>query len=690
MADLLDVSSLPLAERVKLLSGDGPWHSYAAGGLPAAELSDGPHGLRTETGVDMVWIPSTGFPTGSALASSWDAELARRVGRAIGEEARAMGVQCVLGPGVNLKRSPLCGRNFEYFSEDPALAAVLGAAWVEGIQSTGVAACLKHFAANNQETRRTEMSVEADETTLRELYLEAFRRIVQTARPWSVMCSYNRIHGVHASQHRWLLTDVLRDEWGFDGLVVSDWDAVHDPVAAVRAGLDLEMPGTDGRSAAALLAAVRSGDLTEAEVDRAAERVVRFVSRVLPDGWPPASPVRDPGVTPGAPLTAGQATALGVGEHHRLAREAAAAAAVLLRNDGVLPLEAQGSGSIAVIGGYAVTPRIQGGGSAGVCPTMVDAPLDAIREAAGTDRVWYAPGYPVGATNYYEEAEAHGQDAGLLRAEAVAVAAQAEVVIVFAGLPLLDEREAFDRDHLDLPAAQTDLLVELAQLDRPLVVVLQAGSAAVLDPGWHDRASAILLTHLGGQAVGSATADLLFGRVNPSGKLAETWPLRLADTPGIDTFPDLDTARYPEGPLIGYRWYDSRALAVGYPFGHGLSYTSFGYGSLSATGGAEGLDLWIEVENTGVLPGAEVVQFYLTPPREANRPRFLAGFVKLPLGPGEAGTARLRVRYRDLASWSPEDGWQQPAGQWRVEAGASSRDLRQQTVVGLAARDFPS
>mgnify|MGYP001618100504 CR=1 FL=1 len=342
---------LPLAEKVKLLSGDGPWHTHAVGGLPPAEVSDGPHGLRTETGVDMVWVPATCFPTGSALASSWDPKLAHRVARAIGEEARAMGVQCLLGLGVNLKRDPRCGRNFEYLSEDPALAAVIGSAWIEGLQSTGVAACLKHFAANNQETERTEISVEADERTLRELYLEAFRRIVRDAGPWSIMCSYNRIRGVHASQNRWLLTDVLREEWGYDGMVMSDWDAVHDPVAAVRAGLDLEMPGTDGRSEAALLAAVEAGTLSETAIDRSAARVTGFVARVLPDGKSPASPVRDPGIVPGAPLSETQLAHLGAVRHHQVAREAAAAAAVLLRNEArTLPLAPSGSETIASAG----------------------------------------------------------------------------------------------------------------------------------------------------------------------------------------------------------------------------------------------------------------------------------------------------------------------------------------------------
>jgi beta-glucosidase len=683
------VPLLPVSEKVKLLSGDGPWHTHAVGGLPPAEVSDGPHGLRTETGTDMVWVPSTCFPTGSALASSWDPDVARRVARAIGEEARAMGVQCVLGPGVNLKRDPRCGRNFEYLSEEPALAAVVGTAWIEGLQSTGVAACLKHFAANNQETERTEISVEADEVALRELYLEAFRRIVRDARPWSIMCSYNRIRGVHASQNHWLLTGVLREEWGYDGMVMSDWDAVHDPVAAVRAGLDLEMPGTEGRSEAALLAAVEAGTLSEAEIDRSATRVASFVARVLPDGERPPSAVRDPGIVPGAPLDQVQLDHLGAARHHQVARGAATAAAVLLRNEArMLPLAPSGSETIAVIGGYAVTPRIQGGGSAGVQPTRVDAPVDAIRALAGAGRVAWAQGCPVGETDYYQESEPVGQDAGQLRAAALAVARTADVVVAFAGLPLVDEREASDRDHLTLPQEQTELLVALAGLGRPLVVVLAAGSPVVLDPAWRENCAAILLTHLGGQAVGAATADLLFGVANPSGKLAETWPVQLSDTPAGDAFPDHGVARYPEGLLIGHRWYDDRQLTVAYPFGHGLSYTDFSYHELQVIERADSLTMEVAVTNTGGVAGREVVQFYATPPAAAGRPRVLAGFASLSLEAGESGVAQVRIPRRDLAFWFGPRDWRQPAGDWVVEAARSSRDSLVTRVVGLTEGAF--
>lgn len=682
------VASLSLEQRAALLSGADDWRTCAIPevGLPAAELGDGPHGLRTETGVDMVWVPSTGFPTGSALGATWDADLVARVGAAIGEEARAMGVQLVLGPGVNMKRTPLCGRNFEYFAEDPVLAGDLASAYIRGLQGVGVGACLKHFAANNQETDRTEISVEADEGTLRATYLEAFRRAIAAADPWAVMCSYNRIGGVHASQHHWLLTDVLRDEWGYRGLVVSDWDAVHDPVAAVAAGLDLEMPGTGGRSAAAIVAAVADGRLDRAAVERAATRVVEFVEHCLPDG-PASSPVRDAGIVPGERLRAGQLAALGADAHHELAREAAAAAATLLRNpDGVLPLDPAGTQRIGVVGGYARVPRIQGGGSSGVWPVRVDEPLAAIREVAG-DRVRFAPGYPVPATDYYQDtAPAPEADLAALRAEAVALAGDCDVVVAFAGLPLSAEVEAADRDTLALPVEQVDLLVALAATGTPLVVVLAAGSAVDLAP-WHDAAAAILLTWLGGQAVGGATADVLFGLAEPGGRLGETFPLRLADTPGHDTFPGRDgRIEYAEGPLIGYRWHDAGGLGVRYPFGHGLSYTRFAYSDASVRPTQDGVEVEVTVTNVGQRPGSEVVQLYVEPPTGSpGRPlRELRGFGKVALAPSESRTVAFALGRRDFGYPDPVNrGWTQPAGEYRVVLASSSRDDRAVLPVQL-------
>lgn len=690
------VSQLSLEQLAAMVSGADDWRTVAIPelGLAAAEVSDGPHGLRTETGVDQVWIPSTAFPTASALGATWDRDLIRRVGVALGEESRAMGIQLLLGPGINLKRTPLCGRNFEYFSEDPVLTAELAGAYIDGLQSQGIGACLKHFAANNQETQRTEISVEADERTLRELYLEAFRRVIAAADPWAVMCSYNRIWGTHASQNEWLLTQVLREEWGYDGLLVSDWDAVHDPVAAVAAGMELEMPGTNGRSASALVAAVSEGRLDRAVLERAARRVVEFALRALPDGRPAPSPVRDPGIVPGQPLTAGQRAALGEDAHHELAREAATAAMTLLRNEGdILPLAVDGSQRLAVIGGYGVVPRIQGGGSAGLEPLRVDEPLAAIRAIAG-ERVAYAPGYPVARTDFYREFEIEGRtDADALRAEAVALAAAAEVAIVFVGLPIASEVEAADRSSLELPADQVELLTALAATGTPLVVVLAAGSAVTMD-GWHDGTDAILLSWLGGQAVGTAVADVLFGLAEPSGRLGESYPLRLTDTPGYDTFPGADgVVRYDEGPFIGYRWYDAQQWGVRYPFGHGLSYTSFDYGAAHVVASDdEAVRVEVQVTNTGWRRGSEIVQLYVEPPAGdlPRPPRELRGFEKLTLDPGQIGIARFTLGVRDFA-FADTDAqcWRQLPGSYRVVFASSSRTPQAWLEVARGAGSVP-
>ncbi len=689
------VETLSLEDKASLLSGDGDWHTRAlpSVGLPAAELSDGPHGLRVETGVDMVWVPSTAFPTGSALGATWDRDLVRRVGVALGEEAAAMGVGLLLGPGINMKRTPLCGRNFEYPAEDPVVAGELAAAYVDGVQSVGVGACLKHFAANNQETDRTTVSVEADERTLREVYLAAFRRVLRKAPPWAVMCSYNRIGGVHASQHRWLLTQVLRDEWGYRGLVVSDWDAVHDPVAAVAAGLDLEMPGTAGRSAQALVDAVRTGALDEADVDRAARRVIELVARTCPDGAARTSPLRALVRTPGERLSDEQRALLRADEHHALAREAATAAVTLLRNEGgVLPLDPAGEQTIAVVGGYARVPRVQGGGSAGVDPVQVDEPLAALLAVAG-DRVRYAPGYQVAQTDYYTEKRfaPDPAEAARLADEAVALAASSDVVVAFVGLPLAWETEASDRSTLALPDDQAALLARLGALGRPLVVVLSAGSAVTMD-GWHDATVAIVLTWLGGEAVGGAVADVLFGRANPSGRLAETFPLRLADTPAYLDFPGEDgRVRYGEGVFVGYRWYDARDLPVRYPFGHGLSYTWFEYDDLAVEIGPAGeLRVSVTVTNAGPVAGAEVVQLYTGDPHApVQRPvRELRGFEKVHLAPGESARPAFEVPARELA-WFGGGAWHVTGGPLVVEVGASSRDVRVREVVQVPQAVLP-
>ncbi|MEU7743272.1 glycoside hydrolase family 3 C-terminal domain-containing protein [Nonomuraea sp. NPDC049158] len=480
------LTALSLEEKAALLSGRNAWET--AGNerprIASVVLTDGPHGVRNlaadvrQSGFGVA-EPATCFPTAAALGSSWDADLLTRVGEALGAESRAAGVAVLLGPGVNIKRSPLCGRNFEYLSEDPLVAGRLGAALVSGVQSQGVGASVKHFAANNQETERMRVSAEVDEWTLREIYLPAFEYIVRTAKPWTVMAAYNRINGVHAAQNRWLLTEVLREEWAFDGVVVSDWGAVADPVAAVAAGLDLEMPGTSGASAAQLVKAVQGGHLPEKALDQAVTRLLELLDRVA--GGEPAHEVD-------------------FAAHHALARRAAAESAVLLKNDGsILPLDA--SGSIAVIGELARTPRFQGAGSSQVNPVKVDNALEALE-------LLFEPGYLLSGE----------PDTTLLDA-AVAAAAVAEVVVVFLGLPEGEESEGFDRRHIDLPAVQLRLLEAVARVNQNVVVVLANGGVVEV-ASWQHHAKAVLEGWLAGQAGGGALADLLFGRVNPSGRLA--------------------------------------------------------------------------------------------------------------------------------------------------------------------------
>ncbi|WP_439901385.1 beta-glucosidase family protein [Microbacterium azadirachtae] len=752
------LAALTLEEKASLLSGLDDWYTQPLDrpGLPervpSIEVGDGPHGLRKETGVDMVWVPATGFPTASAMGASWDRQLMRRVAAAIGEEARAEGVQVVLGPGVNMKRSPLCGRNFEYFSEDPMHSGELGAAYVDGVQAVGVGTSLKHFAANNQEIERTRISVVADERTLRETYLSAFERVVTKADPWTVMCSYNRLLGVHASQNHWLLTEVLRDEWGYRGAVVSDWNAVHDRVAALRAGLDLEMPGTQGATDAEIVTAVQEGMLDIGVVDTAARRVLELVARAYPGADRVNGAVMDLGHAPGDRLTTEQLRLLRAAEHHDLARDAAIGSMTLLRNEAspgrerpALPLDERSEGAVAVVGAFAEHARIQGGGSSGVDPTRIDAPLAAIR-AIANGRVHYAPGYIYEVKNAYQDDNlailaAHrvvtedekprvarrsatlakelqlaetvqhlgkrplSATAERLIDEAAVIAGQAETIVVFAGLPLSYEQEANDRDTLALPADQVALIQRMADVrektDARLVVVLSNGSPVTMDP-WHDRVDAVLEAWLGGQAVGSAVADVLFGRTNPSGKLAETFPLALEDTPGFPNWlGERGTVLYGEGVFIGYRWYDALRREVLYPFGHGLSYTTFGYSDLHVDfvdAEAGRVAVTCTVTNTGDVAGQEIVQLYVgDPDAEVQRPlRELRGFEKVKIEAGESTRVRFELMNRDFAYWDSAavrpDGktglWRREGGEFRIEVGASSRDIRLSESIILS--DDPS
>jgi beta-glucosidase len=648
-----------LARQAALGSGADFWRTKAVGDVPAIVLTDGPHGLRRQrrSGDDHLGFgdsePATCFPPAVALAQSWDPELVTRVAAAIGAEAQALDVQVVLGPGVNIKRDPRCGRNFEYYSEDPHLTGVLGAAWVDGLQSRGVGASVKHFAVNNQEHDRMRVSADVDVRPLRELYLRTFHRVVTRARPWTVMASYNRINGEWAVQDPWLLSRVLRDEWGFDGVVVSDWGAVVDRVRSVAAGLDLQMPG-GGTGDAEILDALHRDVLSVRDVDRAADRVTELARRA-------------------AGAHRSDAT-FDVCAHHDLARSAAASSIVLLRNDSrILPLRP--SETVAVIGEFARTPRYQGGGSSRVSPTRVDVPLEEIRLRAGA-LVDFAPGYRLDGTPGHEA----------LRTEAQRLAAAAGVAVVFLGLPETHESEGFDRSGIDLPADQIELLDAVAAVQPRTVVVLVHGGVVGLAPVLA-HAGGLLDAALAGQGGGAAIADVLYGQVNPSGKLAETVPVRLADSPAYLNFPgEYGHVRYGEGIFVGYRWYDARDLAVTFPFGHGLSYTSFDYRDLAAVARDGGIAVRLTITNTGERAGREVAQFYVGLPssRVARPPRQLAGFASVQLDPGEMATVEVLLERDDLTYWDVRvDDWVLEGGDYQVEAGSSSRDIRLTATVPL-------
>ena len=668
----LAVARMTLEEKASLTLGSSHWSTAPIErlGIQQVRLSDGPHGLRTQlAGADHVGfsasVPATCFPTSAALASSWNPALFADVGRALAREARRWSVGVVLGPGVNMKRSPLCGRNFEYLSEDPWLAGELATAMVEGIQALGVGACIKHFAANNQETDRLRVSADVDERTLREIYLPAFERLVKEAKPWMVMCSYNKINGIYASEHAWLLTDVLRGEWGFEGVVVSDWGAVDDRVAALAAGLDLEMPPDLGRSDVQVIAAVKNGVVAEGVLDETSRRLVRLASL--------AAPARS------APIEYDDAA------HHSIARRAAQESAILLKNDAVLPLRLSAGQSIAVIGEFARTPRFQGAGSSRVNATRVDIALEELTAVLPDEvSLKFAPGFGL---------DSDAIDAGLID-EAATVARQADHVVLFLGLPGGAESEGFDRTHMDLPANQLALLDAVAGVTANTIVVLTNGSSVLVSP-WEGRVAAILECWLAGQAAGGAVADLLLGIATPSGKLAETIPVRLEDVPSTLNFPgDSGHVRYGEGLFIGYRAHDQLLQAVSYPFGFGLSYTTFSVTDVDVTlaGSVHAGDfacvVSASVTNTGGVRGAEVVQVYVGDPEStvSRPPRELKAATKVELEPGQSRRVEMRLDQRAFAFWSDRHHrWAVEEGDFTISVGTSSRDFVASVPVFVAA-----
>ncbi|NLI54231.1 MAG: glycosyl hydrolase [Clostridiales bacterium] len=646
------VSSMTLSEKASLLSGADRWRTKAVPrvGLPAVTVSDGPHGLRKEVTTPekgSYTVASTCFPTASATGCSFDRALLFRIGVALAEECRAKGVDVLLGPGLNCKRSPLCGRNFEYFSEDPVVSGDLAAAYIKGVQSLGVGTSMKHFALNNQEYRRLTTDAVADERAMFELYLAAFERVLRQVQPWTVMCSYNRVKGVNASDNKWLLTDVLRTRFGFDGLVMSDWGAVHDRVTGVSAGLDLEMPYVGPYHDQQIERAVASGALSEAEVDRCAARVAALALRCQDREQLPFD----------------------AAAHHALAREAAAAGAVLLKNDdGLLPLKA--NATVAVLGAFARTPRYQGAGSSKVVPLRMDNPFDELLKLGV--RAEYAEGY--------DEASDAPDEA--LLSEACALAQGKDAVLIYAGLPARYESEGFDRSSIDMPQSHVELIRRVGAVNPNVAVVLACGS--VVDLGWADDAKSILLTYLGGQAVGGAVADLVTGAVCPGGKLTESWPLRLSDAPSFSYFPGYTrTVEYRESVFVGYRYYDTAKMAVRYPFGHGLSYTTFAYADLRLERNSldrdEPLRLSLDVTNTGAIAGAEVVQLYVShaSPVMFAPEQELKGFEKVWLQAGETKRVSFSLTRRDLSYYdTTAEDWRIEGGAYELRLSASSRDVR--------------
>lgn len=675
------VNELTLEEKASLCSGADFWHTKAIDRLniPAAMVSDGPHGIRKQESLaDHMGVAESikaiGFPTASAMACSFDRDLLHKVGDALGEECVAEDLAVLLGPGINMKRSPICGRNFEYYSEDPVVAGELGAAFVNGVQEHGVGTSLKHFAANNQEWRRMSISAEIDERTLREIYLAAFETVVKKAQPWTIMCSYNRINGVYSCENDWLLNKVLRDEWGFEGLVMTDWGAMDERVPSLKAGLDLEMPDCHGETDKLIVKAVQSGELEESVLDTAVERILTMVDKYLTarKDIDPASMVH--------PLPSSVERGYDVAAHHALARTTAEQSAVLLKNEDILPL--QKDKKIAFIGEFAKVPRIQGGGSSHINNTWIESALDA----AG-DSVSYAQGFHI---------DEETTDETLLQ-EAITIAKESDVAVIFAGLPDSFESEGFDRTHLNMPANQNELIARISEVQPNVVVVLHSGSPIAMP--WLDKVAGVLQMYLAGQASGGAAVNLLFGDATPCGKLAETFPLHLEDNPSYLNFPgNREKVCYQEGVFIGYRYYDKKKMDVLFPFGYGLSYTDFTYSNMKVTvNGKNAADVDViketdeivvsaDITNTGNCDGAEIVQLYIKNPvvYEIRPEKELRDFAKVFLKAGETKTVTFTLNARAFSYYETRiHDWYAESGDYEILLASSSRDIRLQDTVSI-------
>ena len=651
------ISQMTLEEKAGMCSGADFWHLKGVErlGIPSVMVTDGPHGLRKQAeGGDHLGINESEeavcFPAGCATAASFDRELIKRQGETIGYECQAMNVSTILGPAMNIKRSPLCGRNFEYYSEDPYVSSELAAALIEGVQSKNIGTSAKHFLANNQEKRRMTNSSDVDERTLREIYLASFEGAVKKAKPWTVMSSYNRINGEFVGDSYEYLTKILRDEWGFDGYVVSDWGAVNDRIKALKAGLDLEMPHGSDENDEMIVKAVESGELDEKVLDLTCERILDIIFRYTQN--------RD------------ETAVFDYEADHETAAEVESECMVLLKNENhILPLDA--SKKIAFIGKYAKTPRYQGGGSSHINSWKVESALDAAKKIPGLANVTFAEGYQDDKDEVVKE----------LQEEAVKTAAEADIVVLFIGLPDNFESEGYDRKHMNLPNCQNELVQKVLEVQKNVVIVLHNGSPVIMP--WKDSVSAILEAYLGGEAVGRATAEILAGIKNPCGRLAETFPLRLEDTPCYLTYgKGFDNADYKEGVFVGYRYYTSRKMQTAFPFGYGLSYTTFEYSNLllnkKEITDKDTVEVSVKVKNTGSRAGKTVVQLYVEAPEtEVVRPiRELRGFEKIFLEAGEEKTVTFTLDERVFAYWNTLiHDWYVEEGTYKVMIGENADQM---------------
>jgi beta-glucosidase len=652
------ISEMTLEEKASLCSGENFWMTKSIDrlGIPSIMMTDGPHGLRKQAGdADHLGlnesVPATCFPSAVGLATSWNRELISAVGEALGKECQAEGISILLGPGANIKRSPLCGRNFEYFSEDPYLTGELAAAHIAGVQSQNVGTSLKHFAVNNQEHRRMTANAVVDERTLREIYLTGFEIAVKKSQPWTVMSAYNRINGTYCPENETLLTQILKEEWGHEGFVVSDWGAVNEAAASVAAGMELEMPASHGIGQRKIISAVETGQLPEKALDRAVERLLTIIYKAVENKKTDAIYDKE--------------------AHHQLARQTAQETMVLLKNeDNLLPLPRKGK--IAIIGTLAEQVRYQGGGSSRIKPTKLDNTREEIEKTTrGESEIGYAKGYELDSDGIAE----------VLVEEAKRLAEQSDTAVLFVGLPDRYESEGYDRTHLDLPANQVHLIEQIASVQPNVIVVLSNGAPIIMP--WLGKVKAVLEAYLGGQAVGGAVADLLFGDVNPCGKLAETFPKSLKQNPSHPYFPgEGDQVEYREGIFVGYRYYESKDIEPLFPFGFGLSYTTFAYTDLqlvqSDITDQDTVQVRVKVKNTGNRFGKEIVQLYVSDvASKMIRPeKELKGFAKIALKPGEEQTVSFLLDKRSFAYYNVQlKDWHVESGEFEIMIGSSSRDI---------------